>query len=117
MEKKATARTLYNRISPKKARLIANMIRGLSVKEALFYLVQSNQKAGRLMKKTLNSAIANAETQHELDKDQLMVSEVIVNQGPHYKRAKPRNKGGRHPILKRTSHFTVVVEPKEEAAR
>lgn len=105
----ARAITKYVRISPRKARLAAGLIRGLSVDEATIQLVCSNLKGGRLLKKTLDSAVANAETQLDLKKENLIIKEVRIDEGPRLKRAKPKNKGGRHPILKRTSHFTVVV--------
>ena len=105
--------TKYVRISPRKARLAAGLIRGLSVPEASMQLTFSNLKAGPLLKKTLDSAIANAETQHDLRRENLVVHEVRVDAGPTLKRAKPKNRGGRHPIMKRTSHFTVIVSHKE----
>ena len=105
----ATAITKYMRISPRKARLAANLIRGLPVKQAYVQLAFCNLKGGRILKKTLDSAVANAESLHEINRDDLKVSEVRVDEGPRLKRAKPKNRGGRHPILKRTSHFTVVV--------
>lgn len=99
----------YIRISPRKARLAAGLIRGLSVAAASLQLQHSNLRAGKLLKKTLDSAVANAETQLELRRENLKVAEVRVDAGPTIKRAKPKNRGGRHPIMKRTSHFTVVV--------
>lgn len=101
--------TKYIRISPRKARLAAGLIRGLSVSDASKQLMFSNLKAGRLLKKTLDSAVANAENGHDLRREDLMVIEVRVDAGPTLKRSKPKNKGGRHPIMKRTSHFTIVV--------
>lgn len=106
---KAKAITKYVRISPRKARLAAGLIRGLSVSEATSQLIFSNLKAGRLLKKTLDSAVANAETLFDMRRENLKVLEVRVDAGPTLKRAKPKNRGGRHPIMKRTSHFTVVV--------
>lgn len=105
----AKAISKYMRISPRKARLAAGLIRGLSVPEASAQLMFSNLKAGRMLKKTLDSAVANAESQLDLRREQLKVMEVRVDAGPVFKRAKPKNKGGRHPIMKRTSHFTIVV--------
>jgi len=109
----AKAKTKYVRISPRKARLAAALIRGKSVSEAKNQLMFSRLKAGKLLGKTLNSAVANAETQLDLQEDSLMVHEVRVDEGPTWKRAKPRNKGGRVPIMKRTSHFTVVLSTEE----
>lgn len=106
---KAIAITKYVRISPRKARLAAGLIRGLPVTQASVQLTYSNLKGGRLLKKTLDSAVANAETQLDLRREDLKVKEVRIDEGPRLKRAKPKNRGGRHAILKRTSHFTVVV--------
>lgn len=105
----AKAITKYIRISPRKARLAAGLIRGLPVAAAAFQLDHSNLKAGRLLRKTLDSAVANAETNLQLRRENLIVSEVRIDEGPTMKRSKPKNKGGRHPIMKRTSHFTVIV--------
>lgn len=110
----AKAITKYVRISPRKARLAADLIRGLPVAQASFQLDSSNLKSGRLLKKTLNSAIANAEAQENLRRENLIVAEVRVDAGPTMKRSKPKNKGGRHPIMKRTSHFTVIVSEDKE---
>lgn len=104
----AKAISKYIRISPRKARLAAGLIRGLPVSEASVQLTFSNLKAGRLLKKTLDSAVANAETK-DMRRDSLKVVEVRVDAGPTLKRAKPKNRGGKHPIMKRTSHFTVIV--------
>jgi len=105
----AKAKTKYVRISPKKARLAAGLIRGLSAEEAESQLVYSRLKGGRLLFKTLHSAIANALTQLDVKKEHLRVTEVRIDDGPTLKRAKPRNKGGRSPVLKRMSHFTVIL--------
>lgn len=105
----AKAVTKYVRISPRKARLAAGLIRGLAVGAASNQLMFCNLRAGRLLKKTLDSAVANAETQLDTSRDNLRVIEVRIDGGPTLKRAKPKNRGGKHPILKRTSHFTVVV--------
>ncbi len=103
----------YLRISPTKARLAAGLIRGLSVEEAKAQLGFSNLKAGLMMKKTLNSAVANAENLFDCKRENLRVIEVKVDEGPRLKRAKARNKGGRSPILKRMSHFTIIVGSEE----
>jgi large subunit ribosomal protein L22 len=110
---KAYAITKHVRISPRKARLAAGLIRGLSVPEATKQLLFSSLKGGRLLKKTLDSAVANAETQFDAPREDLFVTEVRIDQGAVFKRAKPKNRGGRHPIMKRTSHFTVVVSTEE----
>lgn len=105
----AKAITKYVRVSPRKARLAAGLIRGLEAQEAMGQLVYANTKAGHLLAKTLKSAMANAEMELDARPEELRVSEVLINEGPRMKRAKPRNKGGKHPIIKRTSHLTVVV--------
>lgn len=108
--KQARAITKYVRVSPTKARLAADLIRGKSVEDAYIQLMYCNLKSGQLLKKTLDSAVANAETQLNVQRNTLRVSEVRVDQGPTLKRAKAKNKGGRVPIMKRMSHFTIVVE-------
>lgn len=107
--KQAYARTKYVRISPRKARLAADLIRGSKVEDAAVQLSFCKLKAGQLLQKTLNSAVANAETQLHLQRRDLVVKEIKVDAGPVLKRAKPKNRGGSHPIMKRTSHFTIVV--------
>ena len=105
----ARAITKYVRISPRKARLAADLIRGMKVEEAFVQLMFCNMKSGRLLKKTLNSAVANAETQFSVQRRDLKVKEIRVDEGPTMKRAKSKCRGGRVPILKRMSHFTIVV--------
>lgn len=105
----AFAKSKSVRISPRKARLAADLIRGRSVEEATTQLMYCKLRAGRLLQKTLATAVANAETQHNVQRRDLKVKEVRVDAGPTMKRAKPKNRGGSHPIMKRTSHFTIVV--------
>ena len=105
----AFAKTKFVRISPRKARYAADLIRGKSVEEATTQLMFCKLRGGRLLIKTLDSAVANAETQLNVQRRDLRVQEVRVDEGPTLKRAKPKNKGGSHPIMKRTSHFTVIV--------
>lgn len=100
------------RVPPRKARLAADLIRGLGVEDAAAQLLVSQLKAGKLLGKTLHSAVANAETQLNVQKKDLTVQEVRVDAGPVLKRAKSKNKGGRVPVMKRMSHFTVVVATK-----
>ena len=106
----ATAKTKYVRISPQKVRPTAALIRGMSVPEAMQQLSRMGNKAGPLLKKTLHSAVANAELQLDARPESLSVAKVLVDEGPRAKRANAKNRGGRHPILKRSSHFTIVVE-------
>ena len=105
----AKAVSKFIRISPQKARLAADLIRGLKVEDASLQLKHCQLRGGSLIKKTLDSAVANAETQMNIQRKDLVVKEIRVDCGPTMKRAKSKNKGGRVPILKRTSHFTVVV--------
>jgi len=97
------------RVSPQKARLVCDQIRGLPVERALEVLMFSPKKSARIVKKVLESAIANAEHNEGADIDELRVSKIHVDQGPVYKRIRPRAKGRANRILKRTSHITVGV--------
>lgn len=109
---RAKSVTKYVRIPPRKARLAADLIRGLSVEDATLQLLASQLKAGRLLEKTLRTAVADAENLFQARRENLMVHEVRVDAGPVLKRAKSKSKGGRVPVMKRTSHFTVVVAAK-----
>lgn len=104
---KATAR--YIRVQPRKARLAAGLMRNRSVVEAQQQLSFSQMKAGRCLKKVLDSAIANAESNENIKRENLCVLEVRVDAGPMFKKMKSKSRGGRAPILKRTSHLTVIV--------
>jgi large subunit ribosomal protein L22 len=99
----------YVRISPQKCRLVADQIRGLPVERALNILKFSNKRAALLLKKTLDTAIANAENNEGADIDELRVSSVCVDEGPTMKRMRARAKGRGSRILKRTSHILVTV--------
>ncbi|MFI0400127.1 MAG: 50S ribosomal protein L22 [Thiolinea sp.] len=103
------ARLRFARISPQKGRLVADQIRGLPVGKALEILTFSPKKGAELIKKVLESAIANAEHNNGADVDELSVKTVFVDQGPTMKRISPRAKGRANRILKRTSHITVAV--------
>ncbi len=103
------AKTRYARISPQKARLVADQIRGLPVEKALNLLKFSNKKAALLVRKTLESAISNAEHNEGADVDELKVKAVWVDEGPTLKRIRPRAKGRANRIFKRTSHIVVTV--------
>jgi large subunit ribosomal protein L22 len=105
----AKAITKYVRISPRKARYAADLIRGLSVEKAMIQLQYVALRGGRLLKKTLDSAVANAETQMNARREALKIHEVRVDPGPILRRAKPRSKGSSVPVNKRTSHFTIVL--------
>ena len=97
------------RISAQKARLVADQVRGKPVEEALNVLEFSNKKAAHIVKKVLDSAIANAENNEGADVDELKVSTVFVDEGMTMKRLRPRAKGRADRILKRSCHITVKV--------
>ncbi|ANO31922.1 50S ribosomal protein L22 [Vibrio breoganii] len=105
----ALAKHNFARISPQKARLVADQIRGKNVDQALEILTFSNKKAAELVKKVLESAIANAEHNEGADIDDLNVAKIFVDEGPIMKRIMPRAKGRADRILKRSCHITVVV--------
>jgi large subunit ribosomal protein L22 len=105
----AFAKHNFARISPQKARLVADQIRGKSVDQALETLTFSTKKAADLIKKVLESAIANAEHNEGADIDDLRVAKIFVDEGPTMKRIMPRAKGRADRILKRSSHITIVV--------
>ncbi|MCG8314662.1 MAG: 50S ribosomal protein L22 [Pseudomonadales bacterium] len=96
-------------ISAQKARLVADQVRGLEVDKALNALIFSNKKGAHLVKKVLESAIANAEHNEGADIDELKVSAIYVDEGMTMKRIRPRAKGRADRILKRTCHITVKV--------
>ncbi|KXF80883.1 50S ribosomal protein L22 [Enterovibrio sp. ZSDZ35] len=105
----AIAKHRFARISPQKARLVADQVRGKNVAQALEILTFSDKKAADLIKKVLESAIANAEHNEGADIDELSVAKIFVDEGPVMKRIMPRAKGRADRILKRSSHITVVV--------
>jgi large subunit ribosomal protein L22 len=104
-----SAKHRFARIAPQKCRLIADQIRGMTVEEALNVLTFGTSKSAGIMKKVLESAIANAEHNEGADIDELKVSRVMVDEGPIMKRIEARAKGRANRILKRTSHITVSV--------
>lgn len=104
-----SARLKGARISAQKARLVADQVRGKPVEEALSLLDFSNKKAAHIVKKVLNSAIANAENNEGADVDELTVSTVFVDEGMTMKRIRPRAKGRADRIFKRSCHITVKV--------
>ena len=104
-----SARLKGARISAQNARLVADQVRGKPVEEALDLLEFSPKKAAHLVKKVLNSAIANAENNEGADVDELKVSSIFVDEGMTMKRLRPRAKGRADRILKRSCHITVKV--------
>jgi len=103
------AKLRYARISPQKCRLVADQIRGQKVGQALKILRFSPKKAAHLIRKVLESAIANAEHNHGADIDELRVSTVVVGMAPTFGRYRARAKGRGNRVLKRNSHITVQV--------
>jgi large subunit ribosomal protein L22 len=102
----------FVRISPQKARLVADQIRGMKVEPALKLLTFSNKRAATLIKKVVESAIANAEHNDGADVDELKIKTICIDEGPTLKRMQPRAKGRGNRILKRTAHISVAVAEK-----
>lgn len=109
MDNEVAAIHKYARISPQKVRLIADLVRGKSVEQALDILTFSTKKAAAMVKKVLNSAIANAEHNEGADIDELKVSTIYVDEAPTMKRLRARARGRSDRILKRSCHITVKV--------
>ena len=113
MEVKAV--TKYVRVSPRKARVVVDLVRGKSVEQARDILAFTNRAIAETVEKTLNSAVANAEHNNSLNPDTLVVKRAFVDEGPTLKRIRPRAKGSASRINKRTCHITITVAPREEA--
>lgn len=111
----ARAEAKYIRIAPRKVQQVANLIRGKHVDEAINVLKFTPKAAARIILKVVNSAVANAEKNHRLDRGALYVAQVIANQGPTLKRFRHRAMGRASRIHKRTSHIKVVVVELKEA--
>jgi len=110
MTAKAIAR--YVRISPRKVREVVDLIRGKSVNEALAILKFTPKRASVPVAKVIRSAAANAEHNYDMDRDNLYIAAAYVDQGPTWKRIRPRAYGRANIIRKKTSHITIVVEEK-----
>lgn|SRR5689334_11935622 len=108
----ATASARFIRIAPRKVQLVVDLIRGKEVGEAIAILRHTPKAASPVVEKILNAAIANAEHNHSLDPEKLVISQAFVNQGPTMKRFRPRAMGRASRINKRTSHITLVVSEK-----
>jgi large subunit ribosomal protein L22 len=108
MEAKTIGR--FVRISPQKIRLVCDQIRGKRVEEALSVLEFTPRKGAKLVAKVLRSGIANAENNQNLDVDALFVKRIEVGPGPTLKRFLPRAQGRATPLLKRTSHITIILD-------
>lgn len=115
MEARAIAKNLD--VSPRKARLVVDVVRGKRVNEALAMLQFMPQKSATMVRKVIQSAAANAENNYALDVDTLIVSEIYVNEGSTQRRFRPRAHGRVSPLLKRSSHVTAVVAEKEDTKR
>ena len=111
METRAEAKNM--RISPRKMKPIADLVRGKNVKDAQAILKFTPRKGAEIFLKVLNSAVANAENNHHLDVETLFVKEIYANQGPTMKRWNAGSMGRANPVLKRSSHVGVVVAEKE----
>jgi ribosomal protein L22 len=109
------AKARYVRVSPRKARLVADQIRGLPVDEARTLLAFSSRGAARDLLRLLDSAAANAEANHELVADDLRIDAISVDEGPTLKRYRARARGRATPIHKRTSHLSVALTPTTDA--
>jgi large subunit ribosomal protein L22 len=112
---RATAK--FVRVSPRKARLVADLVRGKSVPEARAILAFSTRDAAVPVRKVLESAAANADNNHGMRSDQMVLAHVTVDPGPTIKRYRPRARGSASPILKRTSHITIGLAEAPEGTR
>ena len=110
METRAVAR--FVRISPRKIRLIVDQVRGKQVGEALNMLSFAPQRGARILKKLINSAVANAEQNTDVDVDSLYILRAYADEGPTLKRWRPRALGRATRIRKRTSHLTIILDEK-----
>jgi large subunit ribosomal protein L22 len=104
----------FARVTPMKARRVVNLIRGLPVDDALNLMRFAPQAASEIVYKLVESAVANAESAEGLDRETLVVTKAKVDQGPTLRRFRPRAQGRAYRINKRTSHITVVVQPRPE---
>jgi ribosomal protein L22 len=109
------ARARFLRVAPRKARLVADQVRGLPVDEARSQLAFSTRGAARDIAKLIDSAAANAEANHDLIADELLVADIRVDEGPVLRRWRARARGRATRIEKRTSHVSVALTPSEEA--
>ncbi len=112
-----TASLKNYRISPRKVRVVADMIRGKSVTDAKIILAHGIKKARHPLSDLIDSAVANASNNHKLDKETLFVKEIRVDQGFVMKRHMPVSRGSAHPIKLRTSHVSIVLAPSSKPAK
>lgn len=109
----ARAHVRYVRIAPRKVRIVIDLIRGKELAEALAILKFTPKGASKVLEKALLSAAANAENNYGMDRDALYVAKCYVDEGPTYKRFRPRAQGRATPIRKRSSHITIILKEKE----
>ena len=112
--KTAQATLKYARISSRKVKIVADLIRGKDVDEALAIVKFKPKASSEIIEKLLKSSIANYENNNEMKHDKLYISEIYANQGPTLKRIRPAAKGSAVRIRKRTSHITIVLRGKED---
>lgn len=114
IEAKPASVARYVRMSPRKVRLVADLIRGKSVAEALAILAHTPRAASPILTKVLNSAVANAEHNFEMNANDLSIGQIFIDEGPTLKRFRPRAQGRASRINKRTSHITIVLTENKE---
>lgn len=107
------AESKFIRTSPRKIRLVADLIRGMNPDQAILTLTHLRKRAATPLLKTLKQAMANAVNNHNLAKDSLLIQSIEVNQGPTYKRWRPVSRGRAHSILKKTSHIKIILQSQE----
>ena len=107
-----TAKARYVRVSPRKARLVTDLVKGKKVEEALNILAFTKKAFAKTLTKVINSAVANAQQNNQMDVDTLMIKRIAIDGGPTLKRYIPRAMGRATMVRKRTSHITVVLDEK-----
>lgn len=114
VKREARAQARFVRIAPRKVRIVVDLVRGKSVAEARSILRFVPKRASKVVDKLIKSATANATHNHEMDEGRLYVAQAYVNEGPRFKRIRPEMRGQAFPVLKRTSHVTVVLRERGE---
>ena len=109
----ATATLKYARISSRKVKIVADLIKGKDINEALAILKYTPKASSEMLEKLLKSAIANAENNHHMAHEKLYVADIFANQGPTLKRIRPAAKGSAVRIRKRTSHVTIILKERD----
>jgi large subunit ribosomal protein L22 len=110
------ASSRYVRVAPRKARLVADQVRGLHIEKARALLQFSPRSAAMDIRKLIESAASNAENNHDLVADEMRIAEITVDEGPTLRRFRPRARGSASPILKRTSHIAVALSPEHDGS-